>query len=228
MQNIELINLVNKYLADEVIDLTEDCQELTLVINSADILSVADILKNSPFNFNMLMDICGVDYLHYGLSDWETDSATSIGFARGIERLSKKNLKLIQKDKRYGCIYHLQSLKYNTRIRIKTFLPEQQPVIDSVTEIWNAANWYEREAFDLYGILFNNHPDLRRILTDYGFVHHPFRKDFPLSGYLEMRYDGATSKVIYEPVDIDEREIIPKIFRDDTRYINTSEEVNNE
>ena len=218
MKNVELISLIKKYLADEVVRLIDDYDEVTIIVNGSDLLSVADILKNSPFDFHMLMDLCGVDYLHYGLSDWETNNATAKGFARGIERVSKKNMDALYNDKRYGCVYHLQSLKHNTRVRLKVFLPAINPVIDSVVEVWEAADWYEREAFDLYGIVFENHPNLRRILTDYGFKEHPFRKDFPLSGHLEMRYDGKTKKVIYEPVDIDEREMLPKIFRNDVRY----------
>ncbi|NQY43260.1 MAG: NADH-quinone oxidoreductase subunit C [Legionellales bacterium] len=218
MKNAEIISLIKKYLSDEVERLIDDYNEVTIIVNSSDLLRVADVLKKSPFDFNMLMDLCGVDYLHYGLSDWETTDATARGFARGIERGSKKNMDKFYRDKRYGCVYHLQSLKHNTRIRMKVYLPEGSPVVDSVVEIWRAADWYEREAYDLYGIVFDNHPNLSRILTDYGFKEHPFRKDFPLSGYLEMRYDGKTQKVIYEPVDIDEREMLPKIFRNDVRY----------
>jgi NADH-quinone oxidoreductase subunit C len=226
MITTELKEKIHELLGEELISLDQSNAEITMTIDRKDIIYIMDVLKNSVLDFSMLMDICGVDYLHFGLYDWETSNVTSTGFARAISRLSKKNSKLVHSDHRYGCIYHLQSLEQNCRLRVKVFLPEEEPCIESVVDIWESANWYEREAYDLFGIVFTNHPDLRRILTDYGFIYHPFRKDFPLSGYTEIRYDASANKVVHEPVELDDREIIPKVFREDTRYVNTDELVN--
>ncbi len=166
--------------------------------------------------FDQLIDLCVVDYLLYGVYDWETDSASEHGFSRGVERQETKACTL---DKpRFAVVYHLLSTTKNWRLRVKTFIEESHPIVQSVHEIWKGANWFEREAYDLFGILFEGHPDLRRILTDYGFIGHPFRKDFPLSGHVEMRYDALLKKVIYEPVDIEPRITVPKVIRDDNRY----------
>jgi NADH-quinone oxidoreductase subunit C len=151
-----------------------------------------------------------VDYLHYGSSEWETEEATSQGFERACQPMAGGKW---QKP-RLAVVYHLLSVQHNKRLRVRAFVADDNPIIDSVVSIWACANWYEREAFDLYGILFANHPDLRRILTDYGFVGHPFRKDFPLSGNVEVRYDAMSGRVIYEPVDIIPRVLVPKVIRE--------------
>lgn len=204
------------------IDLIDTCelhlQEITLVLPKAHLLTVAQALRDEdPFRFEQLMDVCGVDYLEYGYSEWATEKTTFTGFERGVARAQK--IKVFEFDKpRFAVVYHLLSVANNQRVRLKVFLEERDMIIDSVVDIWNAANWFEREAFDLYGILFDGHPDLRRILTDYGFIGHPFRKDFPLIGHVEMRYDATEQRVIYQPVSIIPRTLVPKVIREDNRY----------
>jgi NADH-quinone oxidoreductase subunit C len=160
------------------------------------------------------MDLCGVDYLHHGCSEWETTEASLKGFERGVHALDPSKTNPTWDKPRFAVVYHLLSINKNQRLRLKSFVPDDTLMIDSVTAIWNSANWYEREAFDLYGILFANHPDLRRILTDYGFIGHPFRKDFPLVGNVEVRYDAKQERVIYEAVDIVPRTLVPKVIRE--------------
>jgi NADH-quinone oxidoreductase subunit C len=189
-------------------------KEATLEIPKENLLEIALKLRDEAgFKFEALMDLAGVDYLHYGLSEWETTKATGTGFDRAVDK--SKKLQEIKWDKpRFAVVYHLLSYTLNHRLRLKVFCDQDPPIIESVINIWPSANWYEREAFDLYGILFNNHPDLRRILTDYGFIGHPFRKDFPLSGTVEVRYDETLVRVIYEPVSILPRTLVPKVIRD--------------
>jgi NADH-quinone oxidoreductase subunit C len=165
--------------------------EITLVVKAADYLDTALQLRDAPaLRFEQLIDLCGVDY-----SAWQD---------RPHEGL------------RYAVVSHLLSITHNWRVRLRSFCPDDElPVIASVTEVWNSANWFEREAFDLYGIVFEGHVDLRRILTDYGFIGHPMRKDFPVSGHVEMRYDPEQQRVIYQPVTIEPREIVPRIVRED-------------
>jgi NADH-quinone oxidoreductase subunit C len=166
--------------------------EVTVVVKAADYLAAMLTLRDEPsLRFEQLLDLCGVDYSNYGEGAWD-----------GL---------------RFAATSHLLSLEHNWRVRVRVFAPDDEmPVLQSVTEIWRAANWYEREAFDLFGILFEGHNDLRRILTDYGFIGHPFRKDFPISGYVEMRYDPEQKRVIYQPVTIEPREIIPRVIREET------------
>jgi NADH-quinone oxidoreductase subunit C len=202
----------------EIASATIARRELTVEVKPESLLVVVKALRDeAAFAFNQLMDICGIDYLHYGLDDWQTKKATETGFSRGVTaRLMREEP---GPENRFDVIYNLLSLEKNHRIRLRVSLPNSQPfIIDSVISIWPAANWFEREAFDLYGILFKDHPDLRRILTDYGFVGHPFRKDFPLIGNVEMRYDAKLKRVIYEPVSITMRTLEPKVIRHDNRY----------
>jgi NADH-quinone oxidoreductase subunit C len=165
--------------------------ELTAVVKSADLIEACTVLRDDPrLSFEQLIDLCGVDYSHYGDGNRE--------------------------GPRFAAVYHLLSVRHNRRLRLRCFAPDDDfPVLPSVLPLWASANWYEREAFDLYGIMFTGHPDLRRILTDYGFVGHPFRKDFPLSGNVEMRYDPEQKRVIYQPVTIEPREITPRIVREE-------------
>ena len=174
---------------------------------------------HEAFVFDQLMDLCAVDYLQYGEYDWETETATENGFSRGVEKQEARAYALAKP--RFAVVYHLLSTKKNQRVRVKVFVEETHLMVPSVHDIWKGANWFEREAYDLYGILFENHPDLRRILTDYGFIGHPFRKDFPVSGQVEMRYDARLKQVIYEPVDIEPRILVPKVIRNDNRYLET-------
>ncbi len=172
-----------------------------------------------------MIDVCGVDYLAYGDAEWATDETTSTGFSRGVEANTAGRLPVLeeelstetlQKDRRFAAVYHLLSVSNNQRLRIKVFAPDEQlPVVPSVIDVWNGANWFEREAFDLYGIIFEGHPDLRRILTDYGFIGHPFRKDFPLSGNVEVSYDPEKQRVVYQPVSIEPRVLVPRVIRAD-------------
>lgn len=191
---------------------------LTVEISKEILLETAKILRDhQAFKFEALMDLCGVDYLDYGISEWLTDKATGVGFDRGVDHSRQLREQKWEKP-RFAVVYHLLSYSLNQRLRLKVFLNDP-PMIDSVVDIWPSANWYEREAFDLYGILFAQHPDLRRILTDYGFIGHPFRKDFPLSGQVEVRYDKVQQRVIYEPVKIQPRVLVPKVIREDSRYL---------
>ncbi len=188
--------------------------ELTIEVSATNLFQVCETLRNR-FDFSQLIDLCGVDYSQYKQTDWETKTASSTGFSRGVNKDINKEE---NDDPRYAVVYHLLSVKNNQRIRVRSFAEGEPPRIDSVVTIWNSANWYEREAFDLVGILFDGHPDLRRILTDYGFVGHPLRKDFPVTGNVEMRYDPDKKRVIYEPVSIEPRTLVPRVIRQDNRY----------
>ena len=182
------------------------------------LLDVCRALRDDKaFRFEQLMDICGVDYLGYGDAEWRTEDATKSGFSRGVRRRVPHDR--AGSGRRYAVVYHLLSVKHNERLRLRVFCQDgEPPMVESVTGIWASANWFEREAFDLYGILFNGHPDLRRILTDYGFIGHPFRKDFPLSGNVEVRYDEEKKRVIYQPVSIEPRVLVPRVIRHDPRF----------
>lgn len=216
------VNILSQQVTERFADLIHDVKvalgELTIQVSPANLHQFCLILRDDPdFRFDCLLDVCGVDYLHYGVDDWQTDSATETGFSRGVS-LSPEVV-TPKKAYRFGVVYHLLSLKLNHRVRVRVVIPdEHDAIVDSVVDIWPSANWFERETFDLFGILFRNHPDLRRILTDYGFVGHPFRKDFPLIGKVEARYDAALKRVIYEPVSIEPRILEPKVIRRDNRY----------
>lgn len=178
-----------------------------------------ELKNNDTFCFDQLMDLSVVDYLTYGESDWSTDAATEQGFSRAVEPQNPSSIASLNGDRRFAVVYHLLSTRNNQRIRVKVFLSSDIAVIPSACTIWKSADWFEREAYDLFGVLFSGHPDLRRILTDYGFIGHPFRKDFPVSGHVEMRYDAKLQRVIYEPVDIEPRILEPRVVRKDNRYI---------
>jgi NADH-quinone oxidoreductase subunit C len=176
------------------------------------------LLRDTPdLDFQMLMDLTAVDYLQFGRDEWQTNSATHSGFSRG--RVASAESALPAGEARFAVVYQLLSITHNQRLRLRVpCATRDEPVVDSVIDVWACANWFEREAFDLFGILFRGHPDLRRILTDYGFIGHPFRKDFPLSGNVEVRYDADKKRVIYQPVSIEPRVLVPKVIRDDHRY----------
>ena len=165
--------------------------EVTVVVPAANYLEVAQTLRDAPgCRFEQLIDLCGLDYSEYRDGEWQGE--------------------------RFAVVSHLLSVSLNQRVRLRVFVPNDDlPVVDSVTPIWNAASWFEREAFDLYGIIFEGHDDLRRLLTDYGFIGHPFRKDFPVSGHVEMRYDPEAKRVIYQPVTIEPREVTPRVIREE-------------
>jgi NADH-quinone oxidoreductase subunit C len=191
-------------------------REVTLVVPVDPMLEVAGVLRDhEDFRFSQLMDLSGVDYAAYGCSEWDTESVSTTGFGRGVDR----ELEIGKDDpRRFAVAYQLLSLAYNRRLRMRVYAGGGQPMVDSVIGVWSSADWYEREAFDLYGILFRGHPDLRRILTDYGFIGYPFRKDFPISGQVEMRYDPEEGRVVYQPVSIDPRTLVPRVIRSDSRY----------
>ena len=200
----------------EFISLDRYREELTLTIAADDLLAIAKLLRDhKALQFEQCIDVCGVDYSEYGKTEWATSSASTSGFSRGCERGSQKEF---NPESRFATVYHLLSVSLNHRIRLRVFLDENKPIVDSVIDIWNGVDWFEREAFDMLGIMFRGHPDLRRILTDYGFIGHPFRKDFPLNGHVEMRFDATQHRVIYEPVSIDPRTLVPRVIRDDNRY----------
>ena len=191
--------------------------EVTVEVDRNDILKVCTELRDQPnLAFEELIDLCGVDYLTHGQAEWETSAATGSGFSRGVVEVDEPMSEQLSRG-RFAVVYHLLSISHNCRIRVKTYLPEDEPVVDSVIDIWASVNWFEREAFDLFGIMFSGHPDLRRILTDYGFIGHPFRKDFPLIGNVEMRYDAENRRVVYEPVSIEPRTLVPKVIREDQK-----------
>ena len=186
-----LKDALDSSLAGKIVSLAESLGELTLVVEAKDYAATARSLRDDPaLRFEELIDLCGVDYSGFGEGRW--------------------------KGRRFAVVSHLLSLAHNWRLRLRVFAPDDDfPVVDSLTGVWPNADWYEREAFDLFGIMFTGHADLRRILTDYGFIGHPFRKDFPLSGNVEMRYDPEQKRVIYQPVTIEPREITPRVIRED-------------
>jgi len=192
--------------------------ELSYVLTPETLLEACRTLRDAPgLKFEMLIDLAGIDYLQYGIDDWQTKSATRSGFSRA--RLRGAAQPDTSGADRFAVVYHLLSVSLNQRLRLKVHCADsEEPVLDSVVGIWASANWFEREAFDLFGILFRGHPDLRRILTDYGFIGHPFRKDFPLIGNVEVRYDEEKQRVIYQPVSITPRVLVPKVIRHDHRY----------
>jgi NADH-quinone oxidoreductase subunit C len=212
---------MDERFGEQVTRVASNCGELTFEVGKDDLHDVATALRNEgEFGFEMLVDVCGVDYLSYGSDEWTTSSATGTGFSRGVER---EPVILDEADefdaKRFAVVYHLLSIQHNLRLRLRAYTgTDNPPVIRSVVDIWNGANWFEREVFDLFGILFQGHPDLRRILTDYGFIGHPFRKDFPLVGNVEVRYDAEKGRVAYQPVSIEPRTLVPRVIRDDNRY----------
>ena len=187
--------------------------QVTLELHADNLLEVGTALRDEDeFAFAQLSDLCGVDYATYGQADWETQDTTRTGFSRGVsEGVFHKQE---PGTNRLAAVYHLLSIQHNRRLRLRCRLTDDPARIPSVFNIWAAANWYEREAFDLFGILFEGHPDLRRLLTDYGFIGHPFRKDFPLEGNVEVRYDPDQQRVIYQPVTITNRVLVPKVIRD--------------
>ena len=206
-----LASRIDERFGDKVRRVPSVLSELTYEVETDSLIEVATALRNeADFGFEMLMDVCGVDYLTYGSDEWTTSEATGSGFSRGVER---KPVILDEADefdpRRFAVVYHLLSLQHNFRLRLRVFTGTgNPPVIKSVVDIWNGANWFEREVFDLFGVLFEGHPDLRRILTDYGFIGHPFRKDFPLVGNVEVQYDADEGRVVYKPVSIEERTLV--------------------
>jgi len=227
--NQQLADALRVALGDKAVSVSLACNEVSVEISPENLLEVATLLRDaSEFQFQQLVDLCGVDYSQFGRDEWQTDEASRSGFSRGVaDATSSGRLQfgdeldsLANQGRRFAAVYHLLSYAHNQRLRLRVFAADDDfPVIPTVTGIWQSSDWYEREAFDLFGILFSDHPDLRRILTDYGFVGHPFRKDFPLVGNVEMRYDPERARVVYEPVSIEPRVLVPKVRRADNRYL---------
>jgi NADH-quinone oxidoreductase subunit C len=210
-------------LPEKVLAVANHTGELTYEISAEGLLEAAAALRDAPdLKFEMCMDVCGVDYLEHGRAEWKTQDATTSGFSRGVSRWSAPDgtrSPAAVAGRRFAVVYHLLSISLNQRLRLRVFCPDDvEPMVDSVAGIWAGADWFERETFDMFGILFKGHPDLRRLLTDYGFIGHPFRKDFPLSGNVEVRYDPEKGRVVYQPVTIDPRVLVPKVIRHDNRY----------
>jgi NADH-quinone oxidoreductase subunit C len=215
-------------LADKLLSAKCALDELTLEVPAEHWLEVARFLRHDEaLGFTQLTDLCGVDYLTYGDTEWDVTTASRSGFSRavadgdGTDPFDFDAADTIPafEGKRFAVVIHLLSVPHNLRIRVRTRCEDNAfPVVASLVSIWSSSNWYEREAFDLFGIMFSGHPDLRRILTDYGFVGHPFRKDFPLIGHVEMRYDAEQKRVIYEPVSIESRVLAPRVIRADKRF----------
>jgi NADH-quinone oxidoreductase subunit C len=214
----ELSRKIEAQLQDAVQRLPSLPSELSYEVKPEALLTACRILRDAPdLKFEMLMDLAGVDYLQYGIDEWQTESATRSGFSRG--KVARPTAPDPAMAGRFAVVYQLLSITHNRRLRLRVKCPDtQEPTVDSVIDIWAGANWFEREAFDLFGILFRGHPDLRRLLTDYGFIGHPFRKDFPLIGNVEVQYDPERKRVVYQPVSIVPRVLVPKVIRHDHRY----------
>ena len=208
--------------------------ETVAELAAADLLAVATALRDEPaFRFSELIDLCGIDYLGYGQVEWDTETVSGTGFSRGVEGQAQGRFDWAgrprgndeNQPRRFAAVIQLLSIEHNRRLRLRVFCEDDSlPLVPSLTSVWPGVNWFEREAFDLYGIIFDGHPDLRRILTDYGFVGHPFRKDFPLIGNVEVRYDPEQKRVVYEPVSIEPRVLVPRVIRDDADLLQAKAE----
>ena len=219
-------------LGDKIVAVQESRGETTVEVLPENWLSVATALRDAPdFRFEQAVDLCGLDYLGYGQAEWDTTDVSSEGFSRGVEGQGPGRFRWSERpesshrERRFAVVVHLLSQTYNRRLRLRAYcVDDALPLMPSLVGVWPGLNWFEREAFDLFGIMFDGHPDLRRILTDYGFVGHPFRKDFPLIGNVEVRYDPEQGRVVYEPVSIDSRVGVPRVLRDDARYATARDE----
>ena len=216
----------------DLLKITVSRNEVTAVVAAANLLSVATALRDErDFRFTEAVDLCGVDYLSYGQTEWDTTDVTSTGFSRGVEGEAVGRFTWADRPRdvsipnRFASVTHLLSIEHNQRLRLRVFCEDDSlPMVPSLVHTWPGLNWFERESFDLYGIIYDGHPDLRRILTDYGFVGHPFRKDFPLIGNVEVRYDTEQKRVVYEPVSIEPRVLVPRVIRDDADLIQAKAE----
>lgn len=213
-------------LQGRLVSVHEALGETTVELAAESWAESARLLRDEPeFAFEQLIDLCGVDFLGYGTDEWETTAVSSEGFSRGVDGAGPGRFSWEQRprgrgpERRFAVVVHLLSVRLNRRLRIRCFAADNSlPTVQSLVDVFPVANWFERECFDLFGILFEGHPDLRRILTDYGFVGHPFRKDFPLSGNVEVRYDAERKRVVYEPVSIEPRVGVPRVVREDSRW----------
>ena len=225
----QLADALRAAFGERVDSVVVEFNEVTLEVAAENLLAIATELRDdSQFQFQQLLDVCGVDYSQFGRDEWITEDASRAGFSRGVTAAASSGRlqfgdeleSLTPQGRRFAAVYHLISYAHNRRLRLRVFASDDDfPMVPTITGIWASADWYEREAFDLFGILFSGHPDLRRILTDYGFVGHPFRKDFPMVGNVEMRYDPERERVVYEPVSIEARVLVPRVKRQDHRYL---------
>ena len=222
-----LAQRIGTHFGSRIVAVVQAHGETTVDVLPENLLAVAQELRDrDEFHFELLMDVSGVDYLSYGQVEWDTSDVSSTGFSRGVEGAGPGRFDWAQRPasgpghKRFASIAHLLSVRNNARLRLRCHADDDSlPVVPSLTGLWTGGNWFERESFDLFGIVYEGHPDLRRILTDYGFVGHPFRKDFPLIGNVEVRYDEAQQRVIYEPVtSVEPRVGVPRVVRNDSRY----------
>ena len=225
--NRNLAIIVGEIFRGQLLNLEIAFDEVTIEVPPSELLDVCGQLRDRlELGFEQLMDLSGVDYLHYGLDEWKgSGKASSSGFGRGVEverkttgrlRFGVESVRENISRPRFAVVYHLLSCSHNRRLRLRCPVEDSAvPLVPSVTPVWSCADWYEREAFDLFGIYFDNHPDLRRLLTDYGFIGHPFRKDFPMIGTVEVRYDPAHGRVVNEPVSIEPRVLVPRVIGDE-------------
>ncbi|MDT8450197.1 MAG: NADH-quinone oxidoreductase subunit C [Wenzhouxiangellaceae bacterium] len=225
-RNQDLARRVEQALDDRLGAIREQCGRLVVEIPPNGWVEACRALRDTQgLEFDLLIDVCGLDFLGYGDDEWETAEATSSGFSRGVDHLGPGRFDWQSRPEaenipnRFAVSVQLLSTRINRRLTLRCF-PEQSdlPVLPSLVEVWSSANWFERETFDLFGIVFDGHPDLRRIMTDYGFVGHPFRKDFPLIGNVTVRYDDDKGRVVYEPTEIEPRVLVPRVIRRDSRY----------
>ncbi len=229
---LSLAEKLKARFGEKALRVIEARDETTLEVAASDFSIVAKALRDeADYQFECLMDVCGVDYLSYGDDEWETTDVSSEGFSRGVDAEGPGRFTWANRPQglgpanRFAAVAHLLSIKHNKRLRLRCFAPDNSlPIVPSLVDLYPVANWFEREAFDLFGIVFEGHPDLRRILTDYGFVGHPFRKDFPLIGNVEVRYDEEKKRVVYEPVSIEPRVTVPRVIREDSRWQQSSNE----
>jgi len=234
MSDTQTNSLVERLSArfGDLLKITESHGQTTAEVAAGNLLSVATALRDEPaFRFTEAVDLCGIDYLGYGQTEWDTTDVSSTGFSRGVEGEALGRFtwadrpRDVSKPRRFASVIHLLSIEHNQRLRVRVFCDDDSlPVVPSLVHTWPGLNWFERESFDLFGIIYDGHPDLRRILTDYGFVGHPFRKDFPLIGNVEVRYDPEQKRVIYEPVSIEPRVLVPRVIRDDADLIQAKAE----
>jgi len=226
-RNEDFARRVRKVLGERLEGLDEVRGQLIARVAPANWLEASRLLRDEEaLQMDTLIDLCGVDYLGYGDDEWETAEATGTGFSRGVDHLGPGRFDWASRpeadniENRFAVVVQLLSTVHNRRLRLRGH-PEQVdfPTMPSLVELWSAANWFEREAFDLFGIVFEGHPDLRRIMTDYGFIGHPFRKDFPLIGNVTVRYDEQRQRVVYEPTEIEPRVLVPRVIRRDSRYV---------
>lgn len=230
----QLAEKLEAVLGEKLDSIKTEFDQVIIEVSSDNMVEAATSLRDhKDLQFQQCLDVCGIDYSQYNNNEWQTDNASATGFSRAVNPASHGHLIFGDEIEptgpqkhRFAAIYQLISYALNWRLTLRVFAENDDfPMVDTLVPVWNGVDWFEREAFDLFGIHFKGHPDLRRILTDYGFVGHPFRKDFPLAGHVEMRYDEEKKRVVYEPVSIEPRVLVPRVHREDHRYIKENQSV---